>query len=87
MSDQQDPGAELMAGFVTFLKEKVRRANLKRDDADYEPMTAAESNVIRQLLSDNSVTLASVRKGNFGELARRVAEEFPVDEDGEVSYQ
>lgn len=45
------------------------------------PLAASEMEVIRKLLADNSVTLASVRRGNFGETAKRVAEEFPFEDD------
>jgi hypothetical protein len=43
---------------------------------------AAVMTVARQLLSDASITLAHVRRGDFGDVAKRVADEFPFDEDG-----
>lgn len=46
-------------------------------------VTAAEMTVMARLLADNSVTLASVRQGDFGSLAQAAAESFPfpTDED------
>lgn len=62
-----------MALFIKRLK-----TILKNDDRE---LTASEMEVIRKLLADNSVTLASVRRGNFGEFAKRVAEEeFPFED-------
>lgn len=40
-------------------------------------MTAAELAQVRQFCSDNSITLASVQRGDFGETAKRVAQNFP----------
>lgn len=82
---QADPGRELMGLFIQSLK-----ARLLADQAEGTArvlLTAAELNVIRQLLSDNAVTLASVQRGDFGEYAKGVADEFPVDEAGERNYQ
>ncbi len=39
-------------------------------------MKAADFEMVRKLLNDNSVTLASIRAGNFGAIAQRAAEEF-----------
>lgn len=82
---QADPGRELMGLFIQSLKTR-----LLADQAEGElrvALSAAELNVIRQLLSDNAVTLASVQRGDFGSFAKEVADEFPVDEDGGVRYQ
>lgn len=57
---------------------KRLKAKLRDDERD---LPASEMEVIRKLLADNSVTLASVRRGNFGETAQRIAEELPFEDD------
>lgn len=69
-----DPGADLMNLFVNEL--------IRRLSKDGRNMTAAELNVVRQLLSDNSITLSRVKQGDFGKVAQAAAEDFPFDEDG-----
>lgn len=69
MTDQKDHGAELMELFIAELKRRLKE--------NPEEMVAAEFSVIRQLLSDNSITLAHVQRGNFGQFAKSVAEDFP----------
>jgi hypothetical protein len=60
-------------------KELIRR--LREESKD---MKAADFEMVRKLLADNSVTIASVQRGDFGDTARRVAEEFfPLPEDGD----
>lgn len=71
--DPQDQGAQLMQLFVN---ELIRRLTDGGKD-----MVAAELNVVRQLLSDNSITLARIKHGEFGTVAKKVAEEFPFDVD------
>jgi hypothetical protein len=44
----------------------------------------AEMQLIRQLCTDNSVSFASIRQGDFGKVAQKAAEEFPFDEEGKV---
>lgn len=66
-------GQTMMALFV---KEMIRR--LEEEAKDMKP---ADFEVIRKLLADNSVTIASVQRGDFGEMAQKVAEEFPFDEE------
>lgn len=95
---RDEPGRELMALFLEYLIGRMNEALLPApakifDEAgvDITPkklvLPPAELAVIRSLLADNAVTFASVRKGDFGDFARQVAEEFPVGEDGEVSFQ
>lgn len=43
---------------------------------------SATLSVIRQFLSDNSITLSQVRKGEFGDVARVAADSFPFDGEG-----
>lgn len=47
-------------------------------------MTAAEMQLIRQLCQDNSISFSSIKRGDFGQMAQRVAEEFPFDQGGNV---
>lgn len=67
----QDPGKEL---YTAFIKELLRRVTTPDVAAS---LSAAELELIRKVASDNSINLASIRKGDFGETAQRVAEEFP----------
>ena len=82
MVDQlpKDAGSRIMELFVA---EIIRR--LEEDPAE---LKAADFEMIRKLLSDNSITLASIKRGDFGEMAQRVAEEYPFpDEDGGRTVQ
>lgn len=76
--NQDDLGVRLLKGLVNELLRRVESPDIAKE------LTAAEINQIRQLCSDNSVSLASIRAGNFGETAQRVAEEFPFPEGGVV---
>jgi hypothetical protein len=90
-----DPGKELLILLVGVMKGKLQAANLPpkistwdvetRQDVlvpnpEYVPMTAAEMTAILALLRDSSVTLASIKRGDFGETAQRAAIEFPFPE-------
>jgi hypothetical protein len=68
-----DPGQKMMALFINRLIKNL-------EDVERE-MPASEQEVVRKLLADNSVTLASVQRGDFGDTARRIAEEFPFQEE------
>jgi hypothetical protein len=48
------------------------------------PDAPPRDELIRKLCSDSSVTLASIKAGDFGDVAKRVAEEFPFPEGGVV---
>lgn len=69
-----DHGRDLMEMLVKELKRR-----LTGDEA--KAMSASELELVRKLLADNSVTLASIRRGDFGDMPKRVAEEFPFPED------
>lgn len=76
-SDQinmEDPGAMLLKGLVKELLRRLGDPQIAKD------MTAAEMNLVRQLCADNSVSFASIKRGDFGEVARSVAEDFPFPE-------
>lgn len=67
--DMADPGRVILELTV---RECIRR--LKNAPWD---MKAADLEFIRKLSQDNSVTLAQVRRGDFGRVAQTVAEQFP----------
>lgn len=53
---------------------------IRRLESNPDLVSAAEFAQMRNLISDNSITLAQVRAGDFGELAKAVADEqFPFD--------
>lgn len=64
-----DPGRTIMALLV---KEVITR--FKNNPA---AMKAADFEFLRKLSADNSITFASVKRGDFGLVAAQVAEEFP----------
>ena len=64
-----DPGRTIMALLV---KEVIAR--FKNHP---EIMKAADFEFVRKLSSDNSITFASVKRGDFGSVAAQVADEFP----------
>lgn len=71
-SGSNDPGVMLMD---LLIKRII--ANLQNEE---RPLPAAEQEVIRKLLGDSSITLSSVQRGDFGEYAKAVAEEFPFED-------
>lgn len=73
-----DLGKRLLQGLVNELLRRVE------DPEEAKKLTAAEINQIRQLCTDNSVSLASIKAGDFGDVAKRVAEEYPFPEGGVV---
>ena len=48
---------------------------------EYVSMGAAEMAAIIKLLNDNSITLVSIRRGDFGGTSQRAAEEVPFPGD------
>lgn len=51
-------------------------------------LTAAEYEMVRKVLSDNSITLSQVERGDFGKLAQSAAKDFPtVDTDPDYPFQ
>lgn len=68
---------------VQLLRKLVARLLKRLDDPEID-IPVAEMELIRKLCSDNSISFASIRQGNFGDVARRVAEDFPFDEEGNV---
>lgn len=83
MAGTENPPEEeaLPADLNRALAEKLAYYLLK-DMKDDSRRTSSLLECVRKLLSDNSVTLASVRRGQFGALVQEVAEEFPFNDDG-----
>jgi hypothetical protein len=74
-----DAGKRIMALFIKELEHRLTEKASELKAADFE--------MIRKLMADNSITLASVQRGDFGETARQVAESFPFDEEGAPTFQ
>lgn len=70
----ETPGEKIMR---LFTAEIIRRLEHEASE-----MKAADFELVRKLLADNSVTLASVRRGKFGDFAQTVADELPFEDDG-----
>jgi hypothetical protein len=71
---QEDEGRRLYRAFIRELLRRVESPELASS------LTAAELELIRKVASDNSITIASIRRGDFGDTAKRAAEEFPFPE-------
>lgn len=69
----EDDGREIMSLFIKEVKRRLRD--------EPQDLKAADFEMLRKLLSDNSITFASVRQGSFGDYAKRVAEEFPFQDE------
>jgi hypothetical protein len=77
MATSKDNGNEIMVQFTAYLLRRITKANEENTE-----VAAAELAVINRFLSDQAITLASVRKGDFGPVAQVAAEEFPFNDDG-----
>jgi hypothetical protein len=65
--------------FVKEIKRRLTEGAVELKAADFE--------MIRKLLADNSITFASVKRGDFGDFAKTAAEEFPFPEgDGSETF-
>lgn len=65
-----DPAKEMMK----LLVQRTLMA-LRADE-----VTPAFLEFTRKLLADNAVTLASVRRGDFGDVYKKAAEDYPFEE-------
>ena len=76
--------AAIAKQFADIQRQLMEKLCLKLLDdlEDDDRRSHAVMECVRKLLSDNSVTIASVRKGDFGELAQKAAEQFPFDDQG-----
>lgn len=79
----QTDGQEIMRLFVDEIKRRLKE--------DAKEMRAADFEMVRKLLADNAVTMASVQRGDYGSFAKGVAEAFPFSgeegEDGSPVFQ
>lgn len=78
----ETPADEIM----TLLVSNIRKLLLKKQE-DKEMITASEITAVGKLLSDSSVTLASVKRGDFGAIAQQAAEQFPFDSETGPTFQ
>lgn len=65
------------------LMRKMADAMLVKLETYKGEIDAASLNAIRLFLSDQSITLASIKRGDLGHVAKTVVEEFPFDENDE----
>lgn len=76
-------GQEIMRLFIDEIKRRLKE--------DAKEMKAADFEMVRKLLADNAVTMASVQRGDYGSFAQGVAEQYPFDgdegEDGRPIFQ
>lgn len=76
-------GQEIMSLFIKEIKRRLKE--------DAKEMKAADFEMVRKLLADNAVTMASVQRGDYGKFVKGVAEQFPFDgdegEDGRPVFQ
>jgi hypothetical protein len=70
---KESDGQEIMRLFVDEIKRRLRETPGELKAADFE--------MIRKMLADNSITMASVQRGDYGDFARGVAEQFPFSPD------
>lgn len=67
-----------------FLEERDPVTNLRMENPEWRALVPSEMETIRKLLADNSVTLASVQRGDFGAAAKAIVQEaFPFPGDPE----
>jgi hypothetical protein len=77
--DDPDDGRALMKLLVKELRRRLSEAP--------QDFTAAEITATLRLLNDNSVSLQSIKRGDFGNTAQRVAEQFPFPSGPQESLQ
>jgi hypothetical protein len=68
------PGNDLLVLMVAELKRRLQTPSV------VQTMSAGEMEMIRKLLADNTVTLASIRRGDFGETVKGIEEAYPFPE-------
>lgn len=72
-------GRDILVAFAAYLLKQVTTANTEGKE-----VPAAVLSVIRSFLTDNAVTLAHIRRGDFGQVAATAADEFPFNDDGSL---
>jgi hypothetical protein len=50
-------------------------------------LKAADYEMVRKVLSDNSITISQVRRGDFGKVVQTAAEEFPFPGDDDAAEE
>ena len=79
-----NPSLPLAGDFeVRLLQGLIKRLLQRVEDPGVE-LSVAEMQLIRQLCESNSVSFSSIKRGDFGAVAKEVAEEFPFDDEGRV---
>lgn len=78
------PIAELTEDFDLRLAKGFVKELVRRIEAAGPTMTASELELVRKVLSDNSISFATIKRGDFGEVAKQAAEAFPFDAGGNV---
>lgn len=76
-----DAGHKILALVVAEITKRLEENPGEFKAADFE--------FVRKLLADNSITLASIKRGDFGSVAKKVADEFPFpgdEEDGAPKF-
>ena len=74
---QFDPSAPLPHDFEARLLRGLVKRLLQRIEDPAVEVSVAEMTLIRQLSESNSVTFSSIKRGDFGQVAKQAAEEFP----------
>lgn len=69
-----DPGKEIMVELVKFTIRQLKTQ-------DHAVLTPAFLEFTRKLLNDSAITIAHVKRGDFGEVYKKAAEEYPFPEE------
>jgi hypothetical protein len=75
------PGNDLLVLMVAELKRRLQTPSV------VQQMPSSEFEMIRKLLSDNTVTLASIRRGDFGDTVKGIEEAYPFPAGNQESLQ
>lgn len=80
-----DPSLPLPPDFEKQLLEGLVKRLLQRVQDPKVEMGVSEMELIRKLSESNSISFSSIRRGDFGEVAQKAAEEeFPFDDEGRL---
>lgn len=75
-----DPGKEIMVELVKYTIKTLRTQ-------DGDKLTPAFLEFTRKLLNDSAITIAHVKRGDFGEVYKKAAEEYPFPEGNTSTFQ
>lgn len=73
-----DPGRDLLKALVRELLRRLKSPTIAAK------MAPSELELVRKLCADNSVSLAAIKKGEFGKVAQAAAEAFPFPQGARV---